>query len=71
MDFLVSGLFVGFALIGVIIGIIGVTKGRHFLSGQIMPLQQIHEIYDPGLTNTIEIEDNEQSEQDQSGDNNI
>ena len=61
----------GFMLLAIVMIIVALIKGRRYVSGQIVPLQEIHEMLNPGLKNSIEMVENEQSEQDESGDTNV
>ena len=58
-------------LLAVVLIIVALIKGKHYLSGQVAPLQEIHEIFTPGIKNTIEMVEDEKSEQDESGDTNV
>ena len=60
-NFIIGGLGFGFALLAVVLVIVAAIKGRHYLSGQVVPLQEIHEMFSPGLKNSIEMTENEQS----------
>ena len=71
MNIIIGSLGFGFMLLAVVLIIVAVIKGRNYLSGQTTPLQQIHEIFSPGIKNTIEMTENEKSEQDESGDTRI
>jgi hypothetical protein len=57
----------GFAIMAVVLVVVSVIRGRHALSGQVVPLQQIHEILNPGQQHMIEIVE-EKKKQDESGD---
>lgn len=63
-----GGLGFGFAIMAVVLVIVSVFKGKHALSGQVVPLQQIHEIFNPGQQNTIEIVEEKRDQQNESGD---
>lgn len=54
-------------LIACIIGIISVTKSKRKLPGHAMPLQDIQQIYDPGVKHVQEIQIKEQEEENESG----
>jgi len=71
LTFIAGFIGFGFMLMAVVLVVVGLVKGKRFLSGQIVPLQEMHEIFSPGLKNSIEIIENERSEQDESGDTNI
>ena len=58
---IVGGLGFGFAILAVVLVIVSVIKGKHALSGQVVPLQQIDEIFNPGQQNMIEIVEEKRS----------
>ncbi|MBN2037242.1 MAG: hypothetical protein JW768_10915 [Chitinispirillaceae bacterium] len=65
-----GGLGFGFAIMAVVLVIVSFLKGKRALSGQVVPLQQIHELFNPGQQNMIEIVEENKSQQDESGDDN-
>jgi hypothetical protein len=67
---IVGGLGFGFAIMAVVLVIVSLIKGKHALSGQVGPLQDIHEILNPGQQNMIEIVEENKTQRDKSGDNN-
>ena len=71
LTFIAGGLGFGFAILAVVLVIVSFFKGKHALSGQVVPLQQIHEIFNPGQQNTIEIVEEKRSQQDESGDDKL
>lgn len=66
-----GGLGFGFAIMAIVLVIFSVIKGKKGLSGQVVPLQQIHEIFNPGQQNTIEIVEEKKTQRDDSGDNKL
>lgn len=48
-------------------GIISVHKNKRILPGHAMPLQDIQQVYDPGVKHVQEIQIKEQEEEDESG----
>jgi len=65
---IIGGFGFGFALLAIVLVIVSFIKGKHALSGQVVPLQQIHEIFNPGHQNMMEIVEEKRSQQDESGD---
>jgi hypothetical protein len=63
----VGGLGFGFAILAVVMVIVSVIRGKHALSGQIVPLQQLHEMFNPGQQNMIEIVEERKDQRGQSG----
>lgn len=55
------------ALIICVFGIMGILKDKRSLRGGAMPLQDIQQIYDPGVKNVIEIQSKKHHEEDNSG----
>ncbi len=50
-----------------IAGIVSVTKSKRYLPGHAMPLQDIQQVYDPGVKHVQEIQVKEQEEEKESG----
>jgi hypothetical protein len=67
LTIIAGGLGFGFAILAIVLVIVSFIKGKHALSGQVVPLQQIHEIFNPGQQNIIEILEEKQTQQDESG----
>lgn len=70
LTIIAGGLGFGFAIMSIVLVIISFIKGKHALSGQVVPLQQIHEIFNPGQQNVIEIVEEKKIQRDESGDDN-
>jgi hypothetical protein len=70
LTIIAGGLGFGFAILAIVLIIVSFVKGKHALSGQVVPLQQIHELFNPGQQNMIEIVEEQNKQQDESGDNN-
>jgi hypothetical protein len=70
LTLIVASVGFGFTLMAIVLIIVALFKGKRALSGQVVPLQQIHEILTPGMENTIEIVEEKQTQQDESGDTN-
>ena len=62
-----GGLGFGFAIMAIVLVIVFIFKGKRSLSGQVVPLQQIHEMFNPGQQNIIEIVEEKKDIQDESG----
>ena len=54
-------------LFACILGIVSVTKSKRKLPGHAMPLQNIQQVYDPGVKYVQEIQAKEQEEEEESG----
>ena len=65
-----GGLGFGFAILAVVLVVVAAIKGKRALSGTVVPLQQIHEIFNPGQQNMIEIVEEDKAQRDDSGDDN-
>jgi hypothetical protein len=57
----------GFAILAVVLVIVSFIKGKRALSGMVVPLQQIHEIFNPGQKNMMEIVEEKRTQKDESG----
>jgi hypothetical protein len=68
LTIIAGGLGFGFAILAIVLVIVSFFKGKHALSGQVVPLQQIHEIFNPVQQNMIEIVQEKRTRQDESGD---
>ena len=64
---LAFGLAFGFAIMAIVLVIISFFKGTRVLSGQVVPLQQLHELFNPGQQNMLEIVEERKKQQDESG----
>jgi hypothetical protein len=71
LTIIAGGLGFGFAILAIVLVIVSFIKGKHALSGQVVPLQQIHELFNPGQQNRMEIVEEKRSQQDESGDNKL
>jgi hypothetical protein len=67
LSIICGGIGFGFAILAVVMVFISVFKGTRALSGQVVPLQQIHEMFNPGQKNMMEIMEEKKEEQDKSG----
>ena len=65
-----GGLGFGFAIMAVVLVFVSFFKGKRALSGQVVPLQQIHGMFNPGQEHMMEIVEEKKSQQDESGDDN-
>ena len=71
LTIIAGGLGFGFAILAIVLVIVSFFKGKHGLSGQVVPLQQIHEIFNPGQENIMENVEEKRAQQDESGDNKL
>ena len=68
LSIIVGALGFGFTLMAVVMIFVSLIRGKRALSGQVVPLQQIHETLSPGLKNTVEVVEDERKQQDESHD---
>lgn len=70
LTIIMGGLGFGFALLAIVLVVVAVLRGGNALSGQVVPLQQMHEIFNPGQQNVLEMVEEKRERQDESGDDN-